>query len=100
MISQILATEKAIQALENNKNETVNSLNKQIENYKSIQQDKSNYLVEVRKSMNDYTELLKVYQKLFKQGHSSHDEVNNQRSRYFQQRALFNDVTQELVQLK
>lgn len=100
MISQILATEKAIQALENNKNETVNSLNKQIENYKSIQQDKSNYLVKVRKSMNDYTELLKVYQKLFKQGHSSHDEVNNQRSRYFQQRALFNDVTQELVQLK
>lgn len=95
-----MATEKAIQALENNKNETVNSLNKQIENYKSIQQDKSNYLVEVRKSMNDYTELLKVYQKLFKQGHSSHDEVNNQRSRYFQQRALFNDVTQELVQLK
>lgn len=100
MKSQILATEKAIQTLENNKNETVNSLNKQIENYKSIQQDKSNYLVEVRKSMNDYTELLKVYQKLFKQGHSSHDEVNNQRSRYFQQRALFNDVTQELVQLK
>ncbi|WP_260448519.1 hypothetical protein [Bibersteinia trehalosi] len=50
--------------------------------------------------MNDYAELLKVYQKLFKQGHSSHDEVNNQRSRYFQQRTIFNDVTQELVQLK
>lgn len=75
--------EKAIQSLENNKNETIKTLNKQIDNYKSIQQDKSNYLVEVRKSMNDYAELLKVYQKLFKQGHSSHDEVNNQRSRYF-----------------
>lgn len=98
--SQITATEKAIQSLENNKNETIKSLNKQIANYKSIQQDKSNYLVEVRKSMNDYAELLKVYQKLFKQGHSSHDEVNNQRSRYFQQRTIFNDVTQELVQLK
>lgn len=98
--SQINATEKAIQALENNKNETIKSLNKQIQNYKTIQEDKANYLVEVRKSMEEYAELVKVYQRLFKKKHSSHDEVNNQKSRYFQQRNIFNDVNQELVQLK
>ncbi len=48
--------------------------------------------------MHKYSEQIKIYEKLFKQGHSSIDEVNNQRSRYFSQKSLYDDVKTELVQ--
>ncbi|HDL5200901.1 TPA: HlyD family efflux transporter periplasmic adaptor subunit [Mannheimia haemolytica] len=98
--SQIQATEQAITALYKNKSETINSLEKQIKNSQKIYQDKQSYLVEIEKSMNDYAELVKRYEKLLKVGHSSHDEVNIQKSRYFQQKSLFNELKQELIQLK
>lgn len=100
MKSQIQATEQAITALYKNKSETINSLEKQIKNSQKIYQDKQSYLVEIEKSMNDYAELVKRYEKLLKVGHSSHDEVNIQKSRYFQQKSLFNELKQELIQLK
>ncbi|EPY99231.1 HlyD family secretion protein [Mannheimia haemolytica] len=98
--SQIQATEQAITALYKNKSETINSLEKQIKNNQKIYQDKQSYLVEIEKSMNDYADLVKRYEKLLKVGHSSHDEVNIQKSRYFQQKSLFNELKQELIQLK
>lgn len=98
--SQIQATEQAITALQKNKTETIASLEKQIKNTLKIYQDKQSYLVEIEKSMNDYADLVKRYEKLLKVGHSSHDEVNIQKSRYFQQKSMFNELKQELIQLK
>ncbi|WP_155930793.1 HlyD family secretion protein [Mannheimia varigena] len=98
--SQIQATEQAIMALQKNKTETIASLEKQIKNTLKIYQDKQSYLVEIEKSMNDYADLVKRYEKLLKVGHSSHDEVNIQKSRYFQQKSMFNELKQELIQLK
>lgn len=98
--SQIQATEQAITALNKNKLETINSLENQIKNNQKIYQDKQAYLVEVEKTMNDYEDLVNRYEKLLKVGHSSYDEVNIQKSRYFQQKSLFNELKQELIQLK
>lgn len=50
--------------------------------------------------MHDYELLIKRYEKLLSSGHSTNDEVNNQRSRYFQQKSIFNGLKQELIQLK
>lgn len=98
--SQIEATEKAITALVKNKNETIASLEKQIKNNQKIYQDKKAYSVEIEKSMNEYADLVKRYEKLLKIGHASNDEVNTQKSRYFQQKSLFNELKQELIQLQ
>lgn len=98
--SQIVATEKAIEALQKNKSESISSLEKQIKNNQKIYQDKQSYSVEVEKSIFDYADLIKRYEKLLKNGYSSHDEVNLQKSRYFQQKSLFNELKQEIVQLQ
>ncbi|WP_165889134.1 HlyD family secretion protein [Mannheimia granulomatis] len=98
--SQISAIEKAISALEKNKIESIASLEKQIKNNKKIYQDKQTYSIEIEKSMSEYADLVKRYEKLLKVGHTNHDEVNLQKSRYFQQKSLFNELKQELVQLQ
>ncbi|QLB15999.1 secretion permease [Mannheimia granulomatis] len=98
--SQISAIEKAISALEKNKIESIASLEKQIKNNKKIYQDKQTYSIKIEKSMSEYADLVKRYEKLLKVGHSNHDEVNLQKSRYFQQKSLFNELKQELVQLQ
>lgn len=58
--SQIQAIEQAINALDKNKSETINDLEKQIKNNQKIYQDKQAYLVEVEKTMNDYEDLVSV----------------------------------------
>lgn len=76
------------------------SLEKQIKNNQKIYQDKKAYSVEIEKSMNEYADLVKRYEKLLKTGYSSHDEVNAQKARYFQQKSLLNELKQELIQLQ
>lgn len=98
--SQIKVTEKAIKSLQENRNKTIISLKNQITNYQSIQNDKKNYLIEINESINEYKELIKRYEKLLTLGHSTYDEVNNHKSRYFQQKSVFNSLNQELLQLK
>lgn len=98
--TQISAIDKSIKALRKNKNDTVISINNQIKNIQKIIQYKKLYLTEIEKSMHDYELLIKRYEKLLSSGHSTNDEVNNQRSRYFQQKSIFNGLKQELIQLK
>lgn len=57
--SQITATEKAIDALQKNKAESIASLDKQIKNNQKIYQDKQSYALDVEKSMLDYADLVK-----------------------------------------
>lgn len=95
---QIKDVKHEIQLLRKNEQDTINNLNKQIENNQRLYHERTNYLNELEKTMHKYAEQIKIYEKLFKQGHSSIDEVNNQRSRYLSQRALYDDLKAELIQ--
>lgn len=97
---QIRATENAVLALKRHRDDTIQNLTKQIQNNQKIKQDKNLYLVELEKSTQDYAELVKQYEKLLRVGHSSNDEVNLQKSRYFQQKSLLNETRQEIIQLQ
>ncbi|MFY1027584.1 HlyD family secretion protein [Actinobacillus seminis] len=98
--SQISAVQKVIDALQKNKVASISILKKQIKNNQKIYQDKQYYLIEIERSMNEYSDLIKKYEKLLKIGHSTYDEVNAQKYRYFQQKSSFNELKQELVQLQ
>ena len=95
---QIKGIKYGIQLLHKNEQETITSLNNQIMNNQRLYHERSKYLNELEKIMNKYFEQVKIYEKLFKQGHSSIDEVNDQRSRYFSQKSLYDDVKTELIQ--
>lgn len=95
---QIKGVELGIQLLRKNEQETIASLNNQIENNEKLHRERSKYLNELVQTMNKYFALIKTYENLLKKGESTHDEVNNQRSRYFSQKSLYDDVKKELVQ--
>lgn len=95
---QIKGVELGIRLLRKNEQETIASLNNQIENNEKLYRERSKYLNELAQTMNKYFALIKTYENLLKKGDSSHDEVNNQRSRYFSQKSLYDDVKKELVQ--
>lgn len=65
-----------IDVLQKNKVASISILKKQIKNNQKIYQDKQYYLIEIERSMNEYSDLIKKYEKLLKIGHSTYDEVN------------------------
>lgn len=97
---QIRSTENAVLALKRHRDDTIKNLTKQIQNNQKIKQDKNLYLIELEKSTQDYAELVKQYEKLLRVGHSTNDEVNLQKSRYFQQKSLLNETRQDIIQLQ
>lgn len=95
---QIKSVDLGIHLLQLNERETLKGLDQQIENHKKIYKERKDYLYELDKQVKKYADLIVVYEKLFKQGNSTHDEVNNQRSRYFSQKSLYDSVKTELFQ--
>ncbi|SUT93422.1 HlyD family secretion protein [Actinobacillus lignieresii] len=95
---QIQSIDISIALLRKNETEVLLSLRKQIDNHQKIHKEKSQYLIEIERTLNKYMDLVKKYEKLFKQGYSSNDEVNNQRSRYFSQKSLSDEIKMELIQ--
>lgn len=96
--AQIESVKLGIDLLRENERETLSSLNKQIDNHKKIYKERKIYLDELNSQVKKYADLIIVYEKLFKQGHSSHEEVNSQKTRYFSQKSLFDNVKTELFQ--
>ena len=95
---QIKSVDLGIHLLQLNEREILKGLDQQIENHKKIYKERKDYLYELDKQVKKYADLIVVYEKLFKQGNSTHDEVNNQRSRYFSQKSLYDSVKTELFQ--
>lgn len=95
---QMKSVDLGINLLQLNEKETLDDLNQQIENHKKIYKERKDYLYELEKQVKKYADLIVIYEKLFKQGNSTHDEVNNQRSRYFSQKSLYDSVKTELFQ--
>lgn len=96
--AQIKKLDNMIELVKANETETLANLEKQIAKNQKIYADTQRYFAEVSKSTEEYRLTLKKYENLMKQGHSANDEVALQRSRYFDQKSLRNNLQEKLIQ--
>lgn len=95
---QISRLNEIMQSVKNSQKETISSLEKQISNNRRIYNETKMYLDEVRRTTENYFSMLEKYEKLMKKGYSSNDEVTLQRTRYFEQKTLQNNLEEKLIQ--
>lgn len=87
-----------IKLVKQNQVETLTNLHKQIDKNRKIYTETQKYFYEVSKSTEEYRTTLEKYEKLMKKGYSYNDEVALQRSRYFDQKSLRNNLQEKLIQ--
>lgn len=95
---QIKKLDEIIELVKKNQTETLANLGKQIDKNSKIYADTKQYFDEVSKSTEDYLVTLRKYENLMKKGYSTNDEVTLQRSRYFDQKSLRNNLQEKLTQ--
>lgn len=95
---QIKKLDQIIELVKKNQTETLANLGKQIDKNSKIYADTKQYFDEVSKSTEDYLVTLRKYENLMKKGYSANDEVTLQRSRYFDQKSLRNNLQEKLIQ--
>ncbi len=95
---QIEKLDNIIQLVKDNQQETLENLTKQIDKNRKIYTDTKRYFDEVSKSTEDYLAILRKYENLMKKGYSANDEVTLQRSRYFDQKSLRNNLQEKILQ--
>lgn len=95
---QIQKLNEIIELVKENQIETLANLEKQIGKNRRIYADTKRYFDEVSKSTEEYLVTLRKYENLMKKGYSSNDEVAIQRSRYFDQKSLRNNLQEKLIQ--
>ncbi len=96
--AQLKKLSEIITLVKNNQTETLTNLQKQIDKNRKIYNETKIYLNEVSASTEEYRITLEKYEKLMKKGYSSNDEVALQRSRYFDQKSLRNNLQEKLIQ--
>ncbi|MCX2962300.1 HlyD family secretion protein [Rodentibacter caecimuris] len=98
MRDQIKKLNDIIELVKTNQRETLANLDKQIGKNRKIYADTKLYFDEVSKSTEEYLTTLRKYENLMKKGYSANDEVTLQRSRYFDQKSLRNNLQEKLIQ--
>ncbi|WP_230587028.1 HlyD family secretion protein [Gallibacterium anatis] len=96
--TQLEKLSEIITLVKSNQTETLTNLQKQIDKNRKIYNETKIYLNEVSASTEEYRITLEKYEKLMKKGYSSNDEVALQRSRYFDQKSLRNNLQEKLIQ--
>lgn len=95
---QIKKLDSIINLVKANQTETLSNLEKQIAKNRKIYADTEKYFSEIAKSTEEYRLTLKKYENLMKKGYSANDEVAIQRTRYFDQKSLRNNLKEKLIQ--
>ncbi|WGE41429.1 HlyD family secretion protein [Actinobacillus equuli] len=98
--AQISEIKQIIDKLKINKLETVNNINKQIENNHKIKKEVIVYLNEIEKGIHRYYDLYRRYLKLQQQGDASNDEVSSQYTYYLSYKESQNEVKAQLTQIE